>query len=65
MLHDVPDRQGVARDLKPTQDLQTEYGGLGADRHVPPGDDRVTAAYGEARSTQTLKVTAAEGVETR
>ena len=28
-------------------------------------DYRVTVTYGEARSTQTLKVTAAEGVETR
>ena len=48
-----------------TKDLRSEYGGLGADRHVKPGDYRVTVTYGEAKSTQTLKVTAAEGVETR
>ena len=55
----------LAWDLKPTKELRTEYGGLPADRHVGPGDYRVTASCGEARSTQTLKVTAAEGVETR
>lgn len=55
----------VSWDLKLTKDLRTEYGGFGADRHVRPGDYRVTVTYGEARSTQTLKVTAAEGVETR
>ena len=55
----------VSWDLKPTKDLRTEYGGLGPDRHVPPGDYRVTAAYGTEKATRTLKVTAAEGVETR
>jgi len=61
----VPGLGRIGWDLKLTKDLRTEYGGLGADRHVPPGDYRVTVTYGEEKSTQTLKVTAAEGVETR
>jgi photosystem II stability/assembly factor-like uncharacterized protein len=61
----VPGLGRVSWDLKKTKDLLTEYGGLPAGRHVAPGDYRVTVKYGEARSTQTLKVTAAEGVETR
>lgn len=52
-------------DLKPTKDLRTEYGGLPADRHVGPGEYRVTVSAGEATSTQNLKVAAAAGVETR
>ena len=55
----------VSWDLKPTKDLRTEYGGLPADRHVGPGDYRVTVGVGDAKSTQTLKVTAAPGLETR
>ena len=55
----------VSWDLKPTKDLRTEYGGLPAGRHVAPGEYRVTVTCGEARSSQTLKVTAAPGVETR
>ncbi len=61
----VPGLGRVSWDLKKTKDLLTEYGGLPAGRHVAPGDYRVTVTYGEARSTQTLTVTAAEGVETR
>ena len=61
----VPGLVRLAWDLKPTKDLRTEYGGLPADRHVAPGDYRVKVTQGEARSSQTLKVTAAEGVETR
>jgi hypothetical protein len=61
----VPGLARVAWDLKPTKDVRTEYGGVPADRHVKPGDYRVTVTYGDTRSTQTLKVTAAEGVETR
>lgn len=62
---DIPGLGRVSWDLKKTKDLLTEYGGLSVDRHVAPGDYRVTMTYGEARSTQTLKVTAAEGVQTR
>ncbi|MBK9966570.1 MAG: hypothetical protein IPP07_17475 [Holophagales bacterium] len=61
----VPGLGRVSWDLKPTKDVRTEYGGLPADRHVSPGDYRVTVTYGEEKSTQALKVTAAEGVETR
>ena len=61
----LPGLGRIAWDLKPTKDLRTEYGGLGPDRHVPPGDYRVTATYGREKATRTLKVTAAEGVETR
>ncbi len=61
----LPGLGRVSWDLKKTKDLLTEYGGLPADRHVAPGDYRVTVTYGEEKSTQTLKVTAAEGVETR
>ncbi len=64
----APGLPGLGRaswDLKPTKDVRTDYGGLGADRHVKPGDYRVTVTHGEEKSTQTLKVTAAEGLETR
>ena len=64
----APSLAGLGRvswDLKPTKDVRIEYGGLPADRHVSPGEYRVTVSCGEARSTQALKVTAAEGVETR
>lgn len=61
----VPGLGRVSWDLKPTKDVRSDYGGLGPDRHVKPGDYRVTVSYGEEKSTQTLKVTAAEGVETR
>ena len=64
----APSLAGLGRvswDLKPTKDLRTEYGGLPAGRHVAPGEYRVTVRCGEARSSQTLKVTAAPGVETR
>lgn len=61
----LPGLGRVSWDLKLTKDVRTEYGGLPADRHVKPGDYRVTVTYGEEKSTQTLKVTAAEGVETR
>lgn len=65
---DAPGTPGLGRvswDLKPTKEFRTEYGGVPADRHVKPGDYRVSVTYGEEKSTQTLKVTAAEGVETR
>ena len=55
----IPGLGRVSWDLKKTKDLLTGYGGLPADRHVAPGDYRVTVAYGEEKSTQTLKVTAA------
>lgn len=64
----APGVSGLGRlswDLKKTKDLLPMFGGLPADRHVAPGDYRVTVTLGDARSTQTLKVTAAEGVETR
>lgn len=61
----VPGLGRVAWDLKPTKDVRSDYGGLGADRHVRPGTYKVTVKYGEEKSTQSLKVTAAEGVETR
>ena len=61
----VPGLGRVSWDLRPTKDYRTEYGGVPASRHVKPGDYRVTVTYGEAKSAQTLAVTAAEGVETR
>ena len=61
----VPGLGRVSWDLRPTKEFRTEYGGVPATRHVRPGDYRVTVTCGEAKSTQTLRVTAAEGVETR
>lgn len=55
----------VSWDLKVTKDLIAEYGGLPPGRHVAPGEYRVTVSCGDARSSQMLTVTAAEGVETR
>lgn len=54
----------VVWDLKPTKDYLTEYGGEGA-LFVPSGEYTVTATRGKDSQKQTLKVTIAEGLDTR
>ena len=63
----APGTPGIGRitwDLRLTKDLLTEYGGEGA-KFVKPGDYEVTLTHGKTKQTQKLKVTIAEGLETR
>jgi photosystem II stability/assembly factor-like uncharacterized protein len=64
----APATPGINRvnwDLKPTKDLLTEYGGLGADKFVPSGEYTVTLTYGKLKQSQKLQVDIAPGIETR
>jgi len=54
----------VVWDLHPTKEFVHEYGG-DAKRFVPPGDYTVTLTSGKTKAKRTLKVTIAEGIETR
>ena len=54
----------VVWDLHPTKEFVHEYGG-DAKRFVPPGDYAVTLTSGKTKAKRTLKVTIAEGIETR
>ncbi|HSB37258.1 MAG TPA: hypothetical protein VLH41_10280 [Thermoanaerobaculia bacterium] len=54
----------VVWDLHPTKEFVHEYGG-DAKRFVPPGDYTVTLTSGKTKAKQKLKVTIAEGIETR
>ena len=54
----------VVWDLHPTKEFVHEYGG-DAKRFVPSGDYTVTLTSGKARAKQKLRVTIAEGIETR
>ena len=64
----APGNPGLGRvswNLRPTKDVLTEYGGLGPDKLVPPGEYTVTLSRDKAKEKQKLKVTVAEGIETR
>jgi hypothetical protein len=54
----------VVWDLHPTKEFVHEYGG-DAKRFVQPGDYTVTLTSGKTKAKRTLKVTIAEGIETR
>ncbi len=88
---EAPGTPGLGRvswDLRPTKDVLTQYGGLGAKKLLPSGTYTVTLSHGKAeeakeearteakekaagtpsgppREKQKLKVTIAEGIETR
>ncbi len=55
----------VAWNLRPTKNLLTEYGGLGAQKFVRPGTYTATLTLGAAKAQQKLQVTIAPGIETR
>lgn len=65
----VPGFHRVSWDLRPTKDVLTEYGGLGARKLVAPGTYTVTASYAKGRESfkekQKLVVEIAEGIEPR
>ncbi len=54
----------VVWDLHPTKEFVHEYGG-DAKRFVPSGDYTVTLTSGKTKAKRSLKVTIAEGIETR
>lgn len=60
----IPGLNRVLWDLKPTKDLLTQYGGQG-DKFLKPGEYTVTLTYGQLKQTQEVKVSIAEGIETR
>ena len=61
----VPGFGRVAWNLRPTPDVISEYGGLGANKLVKPGEYTVTLSRGKAKSTHKVQVTIAEGIEYR
>ncbi len=64
----LPRTPGLGRvswNLRPTKDLLTPYGGLGADKFVRPGTYTATLSLGPAKAQQKLQVTIAPGIETR
>jgi photosystem II stability/assembly factor-like uncharacterized protein len=60
----VPGLTRLVWDLKPTKDVLGEYGSEGS-KFVKPGEYDVTLTYGKTKLTQKVKVTIAEGLETR
>ncbi|HUQ45298.1 MAG TPA: hypothetical protein VM033_01530 [Gemmatimonadaceae bacterium] len=60
----APGINRVVWDLKPTKDVLTEYGGEGQ-KFVRAGKYVVTMTAGKVKSTQTVVVTTAPGLETR
>ncbi len=60
----APGINRVVWDLKPTKDVLTEYGGEGQ-KFVRAGKYVVTMSAGKVKSTQTVVVTTAPGLETR
>ena len=60
----APGINRVVWDLKPTKDVLTEYGGEGQ-KFVRAGRYVVTMTAGKVKSTQTVVVTTAPGLETR
>jgi photosystem II stability/assembly factor-like uncharacterized protein len=63
----APGTPGIGRvtwDLRMTKDLLTEYGGEGA-KFVRPGEYEVTLTHGKTKVAGKVKVTVAEGLETR
>lgn len=64
----LPGRPGLGRvawNLRPTKDLLTEYGGMGAEKFVRPGTYTATLSLGPVKVQQTFEVTIAAGIETR
>ena len=64
----LPRTPGLGRlswNLRPSKDLLTEYGGLGADKFVRPGTYTATLTMGPAKVHQKFQVTIAAGIETR
>jgi hypothetical protein len=59
-----PGLNRVVWDLKPTSDLLIPYGGEGQ-KFLRPGTYTVTFTAGDVSQKQTLKVTQADGIETR
>ncbi len=55
----------VAWNLRPTANLLTPYGGLGAHRFLPSGTYTATLTLGAAKAQQKFQVTIAPGIETR
>ncbi|MDB4900665.1 MAG: hypothetical protein JWN53_2473, partial [Gemmatimonadetes bacterium] len=60
----APGINRISWDLKPTKDVLTDYGGEGQ-KYVHAGKYMVTLTYGTAKSSTTLEVAAAPGLETR
>jgi photosystem II stability/assembly factor-like uncharacterized protein len=60
----VPGLGRVVWDLKPAEDVLTQYGGEGR-LFVPAGEYTVTLTHGAAKEKQTVTVAIDEGVETR
>jgi hypothetical protein len=63
----APGTPGLARlvwNLKPTQDVLSQYGGQGQ-QFVAPGEYDVTLSYGSVTETQKVTVTIAPGLRTR
>ncbi|GLH69193.1 hypothetical protein GETHPA_07260 [Geothrix rubra] len=55
----------VAWNLRPTGNLLTPYGGLGAHKFIPSGTYTATLTLGAAKAQQKFQVTIAPGIETR
>jgi hypothetical protein len=61
----TPGLNRVSWDLKPTKDVVTQYGGLGAEKLVRAGEYTVTLSYGKTKQEQKLQLEIAPGIETR
>jgi len=61
----VPGLNRVSWDLKLTKDYINEYASRGTERFVPAGEYTVTLSRGKTKLKEKLKVTIAEGIETR
>jgi photosystem II stability/assembly factor-like uncharacterized protein len=64
----APGTPGFGRviwNLRPTQDVLTEYGGEGGDKFLPSGEYTATLSYGKIKIKQTITVTIAPGIDTR
>lgn len=61
----IPGLGRIAWNLRATPDVISEYGGLGKDKLVKPGEYTVTISRGKSKATQKLQVTIAEGIEYR
>ena len=60
----TPGIQRVIWDLRPGADLLTQYGGEGR-KFMPSGEYTVTLTYGKLKESRTVRVSIAEGIETR
>ena len=61
----IPGFGRIAWDLRPTADVVNEYGGLGKQKLVKPGEYTVVLSRGKTKVRQKLQVTIAEGIEYR